>query len=213
MSQTLRKRGRDTEALPVSTDVRGVKRFQGEETDRFCHLLQLDKTLSQEEEECVASEEVISEVMKSLEEEIDTICFTSYPSSNSGGTSTSSDISSSQEGETQASDLGDDLFYLLEASDDELGIPLSPVLDLKNEVCQSPKVTSEGLLENPDFKSLGEIWDFEDDFENFQQFALYEDPCEASELQDYMNRDFVSQDMFSDGDFSAAWTLETATCL
>jgi len=203
MSQTLRKRGRDTEALPVSTDVRGVKRFHGEETD---------KTLSQEEEECVASEEVISEVMKSLEEEIDTICFTSYPS-NSGDTSTSSDISSSQEGETQASDSGDDLFYLLEASDDELGIPLSPVLDLKNEVCQSPKVTSEGLLENPDFKSLGEIWDFEDDFENFQQFALYEDPCEASELQDYMNRDFVSQDMFSDGDFSAAWTLETAACL
>jgi len=203
MSQTLRKRGRDTEALPVSTDVRGVKRFHGEETD---------KTLSQEEEECVASEEVVSEVMKSLEEEIDTICFTSYPS-NSGDTSTSSDISSSQEGETQASDSGDDLFYLLEASDDELGIPLSPVLDLKNEVCQSPKVTSEGLLENPDFKSLGEIWDFEDDFENFQQFALYEDPCEASELQDYMNRDFVSQDMFSDGDFSAAWTLETAACL
>jgi len=203
MSQTLRKRGRDTEALPVSTDVRGVKRFHGEETD---------KTLSQEEEECVASEEVISEVMKSLEEEIDTICFTSYPS-NSGDTSTSSDISSSQEGETQASDSGDDLFYLLEASDDELGIPLSPVLDLKNEVCQYPKVTSEGLLENPDFKSLGEIWDFEDDFENFQQFALYEDPCEASELQDYMNRDFVSQDMFSDGDFSAAWTLETAACL
>jgi len=203
MSQTLRKRGRDTEALPVSTDVRGVKRFHGEETD---------KTLSQEEEECVASEEVVSEVMKSLEEEIDTICFTSYPS-NSGDTSTSSDISSSQEGETQASDSGDDLFYLLEASDDELGIPLSPVLDLKNEVCQSPKVTSEGLLENPDFKSLGEIWDFEDDFENFQQFALYEDPCEASELQDYMNRDFVSQDMFSDGDFSAAWTLEIAACL
>jgi len=203
MSQTLRKRGRDTEALPVSTDVRGVKRFHGEETD---------KTLSQEEEECVASEEVVSEVMKSLEEEIDTICFTSYPS-NSGDTSTSSDISSSQEGETQASDSGDDLFYLLEASDDELGIPLSPVLDLKNKVCQSPKVTSEGLLENPDFKSLGEIWDFDDDFENFQQFALYEDPCEASELQDYMNRDFVSQDMFSDGDFSAAWTLETAACL
>jgi hypothetical protein len=212
MSQTLKKRGREPEALPVSTDVREAKRFHGEETDRFCHLLLLDKMLSQEEEECAPSEEVVNGVMESLEEEIGTTSFTFCPS-NSGDNSASSDISSGQEGETLASDSEVELFYLLEASDDELGIPLSPVLDSKDVIWQSPKETSEDLLENPDLKSLSEICHFDDDFESYQQFALYEEACEASELQDYINRDFVSQDMFFDGDFSAAWPLETAVCL
>jgi len=213
MSQTIKKRGREPEALPVSTDVREAKRFHGEETDRFCHLLLLDKMLSQEEEECAPSEEVVNGVMESLEEEIGTTSFTFCPSSNSGDNSASSDISSGQEGETLASDSEVELFYLLEASDDELGIPLSPVLDSKDVIWQSPKETSEDLLENPDLKSLSEICHFDDDFESYQQFALYEEACEASELQDYINRDFVSQDMFFDRDFSAAWTLETPVCL
>lgn len=209
MTQTFRKRDREPEALPVSTDVPEAKRFHGKETERFC---QLDKTLSQEEEEWAPSEEVINEVMKSLEKEIGTAPFTSYPS-NSGNNSASSDISSGLEGETLASDSGDDLFYLLGASDDELGIPLSPLTNLKDEVCQSLGETSEGLLENPDLKSIGEIWDFKDDFGNHQQFASYGDAHEATELQGYMHRDFVSENMFFGGDFSAAWTLETAGCL
>jgi len=200
MTQTFRKRDREPEALPVSTDVPEAKRFHGEETER------------QEEEGWGASEEVINEVMKSLEKEIGTAPFTSYPS-NSGNNSASSNISSGLEGETLASDSGDDLFYLLGASDDELGIPLSPLTNLKDEVCQSPRETSEGLLENPDLKSIGDIWDFEDDFGNHQQFASYGDAHEASELQGYMQRDFFSENMFFGGDFSAAWTLETASCL
>jgi len=35
------------------------------------------------------------------------------------------------------------------------------------------------------------------------------DAWDASELQDYMNRDFVSQGMLFDGDFSTTWKLET----
>lgn len=207
MSQTLRKRGREPEALPASTDVREAKRIHGEETDRFYHLLQLDKTVAQEEEACAPSEEVVNGIMRSLEEEIGATCFTSdYLWENSA----SSDISSGQEGETLTSDSDIDLFCLLEASDDELGIPLSPVLELKDEVQQSPKETCEGLLENQDLKSLDEIWPFEDDFEKNQQICFNEDGCtEASQLQDYMNRDFVSQDMFFEGEFSATWTLET----
>lgn len=203
MSQTLTKRGREPEDLLASTDVQKPKRFHGEETDRFCHLLQ-------EEEECAPSEEVVNGIMRSLEEEISATCFTSYVSTNSGDNSASSDISSGQEGETLASISDIDLFYLLEASDDELtGIPLSPVLDFTDEVRQSPKATAEGLLENSDLTSFDEIWHFDDNFQNYQQFALHEDAREESELQDYLNGDFVSQD----GDFSAAWTLETASCL
>jgi len=67
MSDTLRKRGRDSEAQPDSIDDREPKRFHGEETDRFLHLLQLDPTLAedQEEEECAPSEELVNVVMKS----------------------------------------------------------------------------------------------------------------------------------------------------
>lgn len=203
MSQTLRKRGREPEAPPTSTDVREAKRIHGEDTERFCDLLQLDKTAADlEEEECAPSEEVVNGVMRSLEEEIGATCFTSnYLWDYS--------VSSGKEGETLALDSELDLFYLLEASDDELGIPLSPVLDLKDEAPQSPKETSEGLLENQDLKSLDEFRHFEDDFEKNQQILLYEDACEASQVQDYMNRDFVSQDMFFDREFSATWTLET----
>jgi hypothetical protein len=195
MSQTLEKRGREPEALSVSADVREAKRFHGEE------------------DECAPSEDVVNGVMKSLEEEIGTTSFPFYPSSNSGYNSASSNICSGQEGETLASDSGVELLYLLEASDDELGIPLNPVLDCKDEIWQSPKETSDCLLENPDLKSLSEIWHFEDEVENYQQFAFYEDAYEASVLQDYLNRDFVSQDMFFDGDLSEAWTLETTGCL
>jgi len=222
MSQALKKRGRELEALPVSADVQEAKRFHGEETWRFC---QLDKNLSKEEEVYAPSEEVVNEVMKSLEEEIGTAPFTSNPSSNSGYNSASSDISSGQEGDTLASDAhgtkstvdissgasnsGAEMVYLMDSSDDELAIPL----DFEDEIWPSPEETSDGLPENPDLKSLSEIWHFEDDFEIYKQCALYEDACEASELQYYMNRDFVSQDMSFDGEFSTGWNLETADFL
>jgi hypothetical protein len=215
MSQTLRKRACEPEAQMDSMDVREPKRFHGEETDRFLHLLQLDKTLADdEEEECVPSEELVEGVMRSLEEEIGMTCSTSYPSSCSDVNSVASDISSGKEGQNLDSDSVFDLCHLLEASDDELGIPPSPVQDLKDELCLSPNETSEGLSESRDLKSLGDNWHFEDDFENYQQFALYEDAWDASQLRDdYMNRDFVSQGLLFDGDFSEAWRLDTASCI
>jgi len=209
MSEMLRKRSREPENLPNSTDVRERKRFHVEEMDQFHHLLLLDKTLAAAEEECAPSEEVVNGVMRSLEEEIGV---NSYPSSNFGVDWAAYDKSSGHEGQTLASDSGIDLIYLLEASDDELGIPLSPVLDLKDEVCQSTKETSECLFNNPDLESL-ENWHFEDDFESYTQLAWYEDASDASQPRDYMNRDFICQDLFFEGDFSAAWTLETTCCI
>lgn len=197
-----------------SIDVQEPKRFHGEETDEFLQLLQLDKTLTdEEEEESAPSEELVEGVMRSLEEEIGVTCSTSYPSSTSGDNSVASNISSGHEGETLSSDSVFDLCYLLEASDDELGIPPSPVQDLKYEICLSPKETAEGLLDSQDLKSLSENWHFEDDFENYQQFALYEEAWNASQLRDYMPRDFESQGLLFDGDFSESWRLETASCI
>jgi hypothetical protein len=71
--------------------------------------------------------------MRSLEEEIAATCSTSYLPSNSEDNSAASDIFSGQESQTLDYDSGVDLSYLLEASDDDLGIPPSPVLDLKTK--------------------------------------------------------------------------------
>lgn len=213
MSETLRKRGREAEALADTIDAREPKRFHGQETDEFLYLLQLDKTLvdDEEDEEYAPSEELVKGVMRSLEEEIVATCSTSNLSSDSGDFSSASDISRSYEGQNLDSNAELDLTYLLEASDNELGIPPSPVLDFKDEVCVSTKETSELSYENRDLKSLGENWHFEDVFENRPQLIeLYEDAWDATQLQDYMNADFASQDMFFDCDFSSPWTLETA---
>jgi hypothetical protein len=206
MTETLRKRGREHEVLPDSIDVPEPKRLHAEKTDRFLQLLQFDKTLAdEEEEECAPSEELVNGVMRSLEEEIAGTSSTSYLSSNFGDNSAASEISSDHAEGTVASDSGMDLCYLLEASDNELGIPPSPVLNWKDEVCKSPKKTSESLWETPDLKSLGENWHFEDDMENYQQFVVYEDAWDAN--QDYTIRDFVSQDMLFDAEFFAPWRL------
>lgn len=204
MSQPLRKRGREPEDLPDSTDVRESKRFNGEDTDR------LDETLV-EEEDCAFSEDFVSGVMKSLEEEISATCSTFYAPI-SGDNSPALDCSSGQI-IVSASDA--DLSYLLKASDDELSIPSNTVLDSNDKFCQFTEETltagGEGLY--PDLKGQGENWDFEAEFEKYQQFALYEDAWDASQVQDYMNRDFMSQEMFFDEDYSATSTVETAGCM
>lgn len=166
MTQTLKKRCLERGALPDSTDILATKRVHTERTDCFLHLLQFDKTLADETEECAPSEEVVNGVMRSLEEEIAGISCTSYLTSNFVDNSAASDISNGPGDQTLASDSGIDLCYLLEASDDELGIPPNPDLNWKDEVHQFSKEISEGLWETPDLQSLGENWQFEDDFEN-----------------------------------------------
>lgn len=206
MSDTLRKRGREPEALPDCTDVRAPKRFDGtgEETELFRHLLLLDKTVA-ENEECASSEDFVIGigVTRSLEEEM------------SRDNSPAYDICSVHEGQTLVSDSDIDLCYLLEASDDELGIPSSPVLDSKAEFCQSPEeiFSGEGLSETPDLKCQGENWDFEEEFQNYQQFGMLEDAWDSNQVQDYMNKDFISQDLLFEGDYSAPWTVETVGCM
>lgn len=210
MSDTLRKRGREPQALLESIDAGDPKRLCSEETDRFLHLVQLDKTLSEvDDDECAPSEELVNRVMKSLEEEIEATSSTSHDTFNSGDNLAADNASRGDQGRSQASDLGDDLCYPWDASHGEPGIPPNPILDLRDEICQSPKRTLDGLSDCMDVKSLAENWHLEDDFESYRQFAVYEDVWDASQLQDCINRYFVSQGMLFDVDFSAGWKLET----
>ena len=92
--------------------------------------------------------------MISLEEEIVATCSTSYLFSNSQHNSDASDIFCIQEGKTLDLGLRFDLCYLIEASEDDLGIPSSSIVNLEQEVCISLKETSKGLSENLYLKSL-----------------------------------------------------------
>lgn len=217
MSDTLRKRGRETEALLDSTDVQDYKRFNGtgEEMDLFRHFPAVLGKTQLADREASSNEDFLSGVMRSLEEEDISTTTSTFYAPISVHNSPASDICRGYEGQTLVSDSGIDLSYLLEASDDDLGIPSGPSLDFNNEICQSSHeiLSAEGLSENSDLKCEGENWDFEDEVvENYQQFVLYEDAWDVSQVQSYMNREFASQDMFFDGDFSAAWTSETIGC-
>lgn len=188
-----RKRHREPEVLADSIDVRERKRFHSEEVDRFLHVLQLDQSFANnDDEEFASSGELLNEVMRSLEKGIAATC------SNSAGP----DITSCHEGQTLHSDSAVNLSYLMEASDEELGIPPIPVLDFKKDVCQSSKDIFEDLMKDSALKSVGENWYLEKDFENYEQSILYGNSLDEIQLDDYVNRDFISQTMLIEGDFS-----------
>lgn len=208
MSQTLRKRGREPESLPDS------KRFNGQDTDPFLDLPLLHETVAAAEEECDSSKDFGCEAMRNPDEEVNATCSTFFDS-NFGDESANTDICGEHERQTLVSESGIDLCYLLEASDDELGIPPNPVLDLKDDICQSGEeiFISDGFWENLDVKCVDEIKVLEDDFDNNHQLELYEDVCDARQLLDYMNREFVIPEILFEGEFSAACTLETGGCI
>lgn len=188
-----RKRHREPEVLADSIDVRERKRFHSEDVDRFLPVLQLDQSFANDDdEEFASSGELLNEVMRSLEKGIAATC----------SNSTGPDITSGHEGQTLHSDSAVNLSYLMEASDEELGIPPIPVLDFKKEVCQSSKDIFEDLMKDSTLKSIGENWYLEKDSENYEQSILYGNSWDAIQLDDYVNRDFISQTMLIEGDFS-----------
>lgn len=188
-----RKRHREPEVLADSVGVGERKRFHSEEVDRFLHVLQLDQSFANDDdEEFASSGELLNEVMRSLEKGIAATC------SNSAGP----DITSGHEGQTLHSDSAVNLSYLMEASDEELGIPPIPVLDFKKDVCQSSKDIFEDLMKDSTLKSIGENWYLEKDFQNYEQSILYGNSLDEIQLDDYVNRDFISQTMLIEGDFS-----------
>ncbi|GLJ07830.1 hypothetical protein SUGI_0074990 [Cryptomeria japonica] len=165
MAGLLKKRCREDEA-PLTSP----KRSRAETEKLIFELLE-------EEEKCTASEEVVNGIMRSLEEEIGlTSCSTSYDSSSGSkrDESVSSDMTS------RYGDSGEiNLDYLLEASDDELGIPLQNSEEDHNLFSSSSKEEflnpCFGSAENQEFKGFVDNWFFEDDLEDYRQFAVFDD--------------------------------------
>lgn len=139
----LRKRNHQPEALPDFIDIPEPKRFHGEEKNRFLHIMQIAKTLADDDDdEFSPSEELLNQVMKSLEEAIGSKCSTYNPSACAGDNFAGPDISCGNQAQTRDSDSGVDLRHLLKGSDDDIGIPPNLVVDLKDEVDISTKKTS-----------------------------------------------------------------------
>lgn len=190
MSGLLKKRGRE-EADEVA--------FEPKRCFREAEILNLLEDVDSEDRN--TSEELLSGVMRSLEEEIGVSCSTSYEGSDTSGLSRESSILSDIACGSGAAN-GVDIDYLLGASDDELGILPSCLLDFGEENSAPQTIlTGDGGstplgFENPELKGLSSInWSFEDDLVEYRQFSY--------DLGD------VVHDAF-DGDDSAYWRPETA---
>ncbi|GLJ07832.1 hypothetical protein SUGI_0075020 [Cryptomeria japonica] len=202
MSSLLKKRSREDEALLDSS----VKRFHGESEQKVLDILEEieNEGKFQEDENCTASEEVLNGVMKSLEAEIGlTACSTSYEGF--GDEFVASDTTSRHD--IEGKDSGEiDLDFLLGASDDELGIPPSPLQNLEKETVSSNSKEDFGLpldlAENTELnKGFIDNWRFEEDLVEYGQFGMFEDPAAFDPL---------SQAAFLDGDYSPQWRFEAA---
>ncbi|GLJ07835.1 hypothetical protein SUGI_0075170 [Cryptomeria japonica] len=128
----LKKRGREDEGL---ADLAGPEsKILYRKTEQLFHLLEdMDSLDKIQDDECCASEELVSCVMRNLEEEIGLTACSIFPEGSSGEDLVTSDMTScsgSEEG-------GFDLCHLLGASDDELGIPPSSVVNLEEQAAFS----------------------------------------------------------------------------
>lgn len=134
-----------------------------------------------------ASTQDLDSVMKSLQEEI------------SASPSTASRRVTSDSGESQAQ-----IGYLLEASDDELGLPPpgnSSVPEGKSEEAELVRVSS-------DSSGIGELWGFEDQIPSYDSFDLgtgfgYESNTEYVAFDGLFNHSDVLY--YENTDFSDSW--------
>ncbi|KAH9312574.1 hypothetical protein KI387_027609, partial [Taxus chinensis] len=179
MSGLLKKHSRESDTLQDSP-----KRFHGETEQQILLLLEDSETLEkiQPQEECVESEDLVIRFMRSLQEEIGLACSTSDEASGgSSGLTRDGSAASDMTSGYGTPECGIDVDYLLGASDDELGLPLSPLLNSEGQHASSSSVkigSAASLLdfsENAERKGFVENWHFEDDFVDFRQFVGFED--------------------------------------
>ncbi|KAH9312560.1 hypothetical protein KI387_027595 [Taxus chinensis] len=206
-ARLLAKRSREDEAPQDS-----VKRFRGDTEKQLLCLFQEIESADklQVEESFGPSDDVVNQVMRSLEEEIGITasCSTSYEGFGDSfalkrDDTVASDVTSRYE--IQSPDYGEiDLDYLLGASDDDLGIPPSPLQNLGNQTLLSlPE--DEGFRlsldssENAEQKGFVDNWHYDDsDFVDYTQI-------------DTAAFHIVTEGTSIDGDYSAPWRLETAS--
>ncbi|GLJ07836.1 hypothetical protein SUGI_0075200 [Cryptomeria japonica] len=211
MSGVMKKRSREEESLENSP-----KRFHGRTEEQNLHTLEdfeLAEDFQETEEKCSVSEEAVSEVLRGLEEEIG-VMSSSTSDQGLSGSSREDDYSSLASDMTSgygASEGSIDLCYLVGASDDELGIPPTPLFSSEDHGGQAGFPSEEDdsgfssdFVENGELKGFLEKWHFEDDFVDCAQFSFIEHA--AASAWD----DVVSQGLFVDEDYSQSWGLETA---
>ncbi|KAH9312556.1 hypothetical protein KI387_027591, partial [Taxus chinensis] len=199
MSVLLQKRSREDETLLDS-----AKRFHGNTEEQFRYLFQEFESADElpQEEKCGPSEEVVSRVMRSLEEEIGlTSCSKSHE--RSGGSfglkindSAASDMTSRCE--IQSPDYGEiDLDFLFGASDDELGIPTSTLQNIENQTLPSSLPEDEGFHISLDLSQNAEQKGFVDNWLSEEDFVDYSMQFDSAALH------IVSEGASIDGDYSA----------
>lgn len=151
----------------------------------------------------------LDSVMKSLQEEI----------SASSSAAANVDLTSSSESSESQPQIG----YLLEASDDELGIPPHPNVDSVNP-------TTELLHVSSDSSGIGELWEFENqipsyeydsfdfgggvEFNNYDNNNNNSNSCNGNNFNDYVGFDglFDHSDVYYDSaEFTESWRHENET--
>lgn len=137
-SGDLKRRRAEEEGYSVEMPLPGAKRLRED--------LLLDDDDDDEGEDAVAGEQDIASVMKSLEEEI------AMPGKGKGG-----------EAAAEQPDLG----FLLEASDDELGLPPPPAASSSSdEAAAAPAAEVEAV-------GFGQMWELADDFDAYYGMGVF----------------------------------------
>lgn len=204
-----RKRGREENDELSFSDVSEAKRFNGltAQGEELLHLLEdMDPN---DEKSLGDSEELVEGVMRSLEEEIGVQ--TSCSSNNLDENIQLEDFLLAESANSLDSNV--ELGYLLEASDDELGIP--PTLTGVPEDQSSSDESCADILDKPavENKYYGDqLWQFEDEVSGYDMLE-FGYGCDVSRFNEIEGKDFVVNNgmLFEHSDVDQSWRQE-ATC-
>ncbi|KAJ4710531.1 Carbohydrate-responsive element-binding protein [Melia azedarach] len=181
-----KKRVRDESAIEPEVVLPEVKRLRDDLLFGFLDESDADPAIQD-----------LDSVMKSLQEEI---------TASSPSQVQIVDLTTSESGESQP-----ELGYLLEASDDELGLPPSTSSTVSSEEVKNNEVT-ELVRVSSESSGIGELWGFEDNIPSYDSFEL--GICDINNVNDYVAFDdglFEYSNVYFDSaeisDFS--WRHET----
>lgn len=204
-----RKRGRDEDDDLISCDLSEAKRFNGL-TAQGEELLHLLEDMDPNDEKCLEdSEELVNGVIRSLEEEIGV-----QPSCSHDRLNENIQLEDLLFVESANSlDTNVELGYLLEASDDELGIP--PTLIGAPEDQSSSDESCADILDSSAVQNEwndDQLWPFEDEVSGYDMLEF--GYCDMSRFNEVEGRDFAVNNgmmLFEHSDVDQPWRQE-ATC-
>lgn len=204
-----RKRGRE-DADELACDVSEAKRFNGltAQGEELLHLLE-DMEDPCDEKSLEDSEELVNGVIRSLEEEIGVQPTCSHSRLNENIQLEDLPLSES----VNRLDANFELGYLLEASDDELGIPPTDLGSRLPEDQSSSDESCADILDSPAVENENEyygdqLWQFEDEVSGYDMLD-FGYCCDVNRFNEAEGRDFAA--LFEHSDVDQSWRQE-ATC-